>query len=325
MAPLGLVLLLLLVVVVEQEVEVDALGRRRRRREGKRGRHELLLLLLGARGGEGFGAHDDHLALRGGGVVVLGQAVEEAAGGAVLAEPTREVHAGPPGAGAGGAGDLGVTEREAAAVGGCAACRGPAVVVVGEEGVCGGGGGSGSGAVVVVPERVVGGGEGGLVLVVVVGWRWAPGRGGLVERAEHGRGRGGRLGGGGEVGARGGDEGVEEVVGAEGEADELLVAVVLDEQQAHDLGRVVRVQRAHPVEHRLGGLPGVHGVAAGRGGVVWCGVVVSLLPPWLLERKKESKKAAWEGREGERKGERSGAERGQATVGVKKAKKSVVN
>ena len=38
-----------------------------------------------------------------------------------------------------------------------------------------------------------------------------------------------------------GDEGVKEVLGAEGEADELLIAVVLDEEQAHDLGGVVGV------------------------------------------------------------------------------------
>jgi hypothetical protein len=241
---------------VEQEVEVDALGRRRR--EGKRGRHELLLL-LGARGGgggKGFGAHDDHLALRSG-VIVLRKAVEEAAGGAVLAEPAREVHAWPPRDASGGGGGLGVTEREAAAVGG--AGRRPAVVVVGEERVS-----AGAGAVEVVAEREVGG-EGGLVWVVGAGGRARVRRRspGLVERAQHGRRRGRGLGG--EVGARGGDEGVEEVVGAEGEADELLVAVVLDEQQAHDLGRVVRVQCPHPVEHRLGGLPGVHGVAAGAG------------------------------------------------------------
>ena len=70
------------------------------------------------------------------------------------------------------------------------------------------------------------GGEGRLVVLVVagVGAREAPGR------AEQ----------------RGGDQGVEQMLRAEGEADELLVAVVLDEQQAHHLGAVLRVQRPHP-------------------------------------------------------------------------------
>ena len=238
MAPLGVALLLML---LEQEAEADA-SSFGRRRERVRGRHELRR----RRGGEGLGAHDGHLPLRG---VVLRHAVEEAAGGAVLAVPARVVHAGPPRRGR----RLGVAEREAAAVG--AASGGPDVVVVGVERVGGG---------AVVPELVVG--EGRVLVVVVVGAsagaREAPGRAGL-QRAEHGRRRGRGLAVGGELGARGGDEGVEQVVRAEGEADELLVAVVLDEQQAHHPGRVLRVQLPHPVEHHLGGLPGVHGVRDG--------------------------------------------------------------
>jgi len=55
---------------------------------------------------------------------------------------------------------------------------------------------------------------------------------------------------------------------------------------------------------------------------VWCGVVVSLLPPWLLERKKERKKARrLPGKEGKVKEKGRGAERGQATVGVKKQRR----
>jgi len=199
MAPLGLALLLML---LEQEAEADAsFGRRR---EGVRGRHELR-----RRGGQGLGAHDGHLPLRG---VVLGHAVEEAAGGAVLAVPARVVHARPPRRGR----RLGVAEREAPAVGAGTARGGPDVVVVGVERV----------VAAVVPELV--GGEGRLVVLVVAGAgaREAPGRAGL-ERAEHGRRRGRGLAG--ELGARGGDEGVEQVLRAEGEADELLVAVVLDE------------------------------------------------------------------------------------------------
>jgi hypothetical protein len=99
MAPLGLALLLL--VLLDQEAEADAsLGRRR---EGVRGRHELLLLRRWC-GNQGLGAHDNHLPLRS---VVLGHAVEEAAGGAVFAVPARLVHAGPP-----RRGRLGVAERE---------------------------------------------------------------------------------------------------------------------------------------------------------------------------------------------------------------------
>ena len=99
MAPLGLALLLL--VLLDQEAEADAsLGRRR---EGVRGRHELLLLRRRC-GSQGLGAHDNHLPLRS---VVLGHAMEEAAGGAVVAVPARLVHAGPP-----RRGRLGVAERE---------------------------------------------------------------------------------------------------------------------------------------------------------------------------------------------------------------------
>jgi hypothetical protein len=230
MAPLWLVLL----VVVEQEVEVDAVGRRRR--EGERRRH----VLLRPCGGQGLGAHDRHLTLlrrR----VVLGQAVQEPAGGAVPAVATREVHARPPRS------HLGVAQREALAV--AAAHRGPAVVLVlGVERIA-----------AVIPD-MVGGGERRL-MVAASRARDAPGWAGL-QRAEHGRRRGRGLGG--ELGARAGDEGVEEVLGAEGEADELLVAVVLYEEQTHDLGGVVGVQRTHPVKHHLGGLPSVHGVRRGE-------------------------------------------------------------
>ena len=62
-----------------------------------------------------------------------------------------------------------------------------------------------------------------------------------------------------EVLARLGHDGVEQRLGAEGEAYHLLLAVVLDEEEAHDLGGVVRVQRLDPREHHLGGLVGVHG------------------------------------------------------------------
>jgi hypothetical protein len=223
MAPLGLVLLL------EQGVEAEAFGRRRR--EGERGRHELL---RPRGGGQGLGAHDDHLPLRGH-RVVLRQAVQEPAGGAVLAEPACEVHAGPP---RGGRGHLVVAQREAAAV--AAARRRPALELLGVERV---------GAA--VKRRLVGG-ERREVVASSSRAREPPGR------AEPGRRRGRGLGG--EVGARAGDDGVEQVLGAEGEADQVLDAVVLDEEQAHDLGGVLRVQRAHPVEHHLGGLPGVHGV-----------------------------------------------------------------
>lgn len=48
-----------------------------------------------------------------------------------------------------------------------------------------------------------------------------------------------------------GDDGVEQVLGAEGEADHVLLALVLDEEHAHDLGGEVRVQRLHPREHIL--------------------------------------------------------------------------
>jgi hypothetical protein len=70
-----------------------------------------------------------------------------------------------------------------------------------------------------------------------------------------------RRGRGGELGARPGDDGVEVVVWAEGEADHFLVAVVVDEEHTHDLGGVVGVERVHPVEHGLGDLPCVHGAA----------------------------------------------------------------
>jgi len=237
MAPLGLVLLL------EQGVEAEAFGRRRR--EGESGRHELLRP-RGRGGGQGLGAHDDHLPLRGLRVVVR-QAVQEPAGGAVLAEPASEVHAGPP---RGGRGHLVVAQREAAAVAG--ARRGPALVLLGVERV---------GAA--VERRVVGGERRQVVASSSSSRAREPPR-----RAEPGRRRRGR-GLGGEVGARAGDDGVEQVLGAEGEADQVLDAVVLDEEQAHDLGGVLRVQRAHPVEHHLGGLPRVHGVRPaprGRGG-----------------------------------------------------------
>jgi hypothetical protein len=120
MAPLGLALLLL--VLLDQEAEADA--SLRRRREGVRGRHELLLLRR-RRGGQGLGAHDGHLSLRS---VVLGHAVEEAAGRAIFAVLARVVHAGPP-----RRGRLGVAEREAPAVGASGTRRGPAVVLVGSE------------------------------------------------------------------------------------------------------------------------------------------------------------------------------------------------
>ena len=67
-----------------------------------------------------------------------------------------------------------------------------------------------------------------------------------------------------EVLARLGHDGVEQRLRAEGEADHLLLAVVLDEEEAHDLGGVVRVQRLDPGEHHLGRLVGVHG-RAGQG------------------------------------------------------------
>jgi hypothetical protein len=56
------------------------------------------------------------------------------------------------------------------------------------------------------------------------------------------------------------------VVGAGGEAGERpLVVVVVDEEQAHDLGGVAGVQRAHPLEHGRGGFPCVHGGGSGVG------------------------------------------------------------
>jgi hypothetical protein len=75
-----------------------------------------------------------------------------------------------------------------------------------------------------------------------------------------------RRGRGGELGARPGDDRVEEVVWAEGEADHFLVAVVVDEEHAHDLGGVLGVERVHPLKHGLGDLPCVHGAA--RAGTV---------------------------------------------------------
>lgn len=71
----------------------------RRRREWEHGRHELLLR---GHDSECLGAHDDPRGRR-----------LEAAGRAILTEPMREVHAGPPRS---GAGDLVVTERKAMAV-----------------------------------------------------------------------------------------------------------------------------------------------------------------------------------------------------------------
>jgi hypothetical protein len=76
---------------------------------------------------------------------------------------------------------------------------------------------------------------------------------------ERGRRRAG-LTGGEELGARPGDEGTEEVVGADGEAGERPpLVVVVDEEQAHDLGGAGGVQRSHPLEHGRGGFPCVHG------------------------------------------------------------------
>ena len=207
MAPLGLVLLL------EQGVEAEAFGRRRR--EGESGRHELLRPRGG--GGQGLGAHDDHLPLRGLRVVVR-QAVQEPAGGAVLAEPACKVHAGPP---RGGRGHLVVAQREAAAV--AAGRRRPALVLLRVERV---------GAA--VERRLVGAERRQVVASASSSRAREPPR-----LAEPGRRRGRGLGG--EVGARAGDDGEEQVLGAEGEADQVLDAVVLDEEQAHDLGGVVGV------------------------------------------------------------------------------------
>lgn len=111
---------------------------------------------------------------------------------------------------------------------------------------------------------------------------------------------------------------MEEVVGAEGEADELLVAVVLDEQKAHDLGGVVRVERAHTVEHHLGGFPGVHGVDRRTGAVTRARSyqVLLLLGGGMKGRRGgRGGEKRWSYREGEdRSGVRCG---GRAPVGVK--------
>jgi hypothetical protein len=97
-------------------------------------------------------------------------------------------------------------------------------------------------------------------------WR-ARASGGALARELQERRRVARGGDGGRRGreaqtqvfARLGHDGVEQRLGAEGEADHLLLAVVLDEEEAHDLGGVVRVQCLDPRKHHLGGLVGVHG------------------------------------------------------------------
>jgi hypothetical protein len=65
---------------------------------------------------------------------------------------------------------------------------------------------------------------------------------------------------------------VEQRLGAEGEAYHLLLAMVLDEEEAHDLGCVVRVERLDPREHHLGRLVGVHGELHSK-------QAIELLPP----------------------------------------------
>jgi hypothetical protein len=170
--------------------------------------------------------HDRHLPLRGRRAAVRRQDVREPAGGAVHAEPASEVHARTH------RGRLGVAQREAPEV--RAGRRRPAAVLV-----------VGAAVVPRLPTA-----------------RRTRRRG--QQRSEQGGWR--RGGRGGELGARPGDEGGEEVVGAEGEADHLLVAVVVDEEHAHDLGGVVGVERVHPPEHGPGDLPCVHGAGGEASG-----------------------------------------------------------